>query len=136
MKANSRRLCVIFVLLCFVVIVGCDEITNQTKPSRPAPIVLSASSRFQSVGGGYGLALDTKTGELCHTYNEAVDTYVPATGTFRITGTAGHPSLDSIPLCIDLSQNEAATVKQILDANQKARDSAPASSGFDSNKYR
>jgi len=101
---------------------GCD---SPSTPPRPAPIVLTTGARFQSVeGAGYGIALDTKTGELCHTFNVEVDTAVPSTGSFRITGVAGHPSLDSIPLCVDLSQNETATIKRILDVNQKARASS------------
>ncbi len=76
-------------------------------------------SRFQLVSGtAYGIALDTKTGELCHTYNARIDTYVPDKGVGS-TITMGHPSLDSIPLCIDLSQNEAETMKNILFLNQK-----------------
>lgn len=123
-RVDLRGLCSFLAALCSLAMLGCDEFPNQAKQSRPAPIVLYSGARFELVGGSaFGIALDTKTGELCHTFNEDVDTFIPSTGTFHITGTAGHPSLDSIPLCIDLSQNETATVKQILDVNQKARSS-------------
>jgi len=115
------KLCpTVAVSLYAVILVGCDGSLSSSKQSRPVPTILSTGARFELVGSSaFGVALDTKTGQLCHTYNENIDTFVPATGTFHITGSAAHPSLDSIPLCIDLSQNEAATVKQIMDNNQK-----------------
>lgn len=95
---------------------GCESVLNSTKP---AP---SSGARFTLVNSdAFGVALDTKTGQLCHTYNQHIDTFVAETGDFHPTGSAPHPSLDSIPLCIDLSQNENMTVKQIIEANQKDR---------------
>lgn len=105
-------------LLCFVALLlvflpGCNSPVQAT--SQPTPI--TEYSRFKLVSGtAYGLALDTKTGELCHTYNAAIDAYVPSKGTSEAY-TVGHPSLNSIPLCIDLSQDEAETIKTVRLAN-------------------
>jgi len=70
-------------------------------------------SRFQLVSGtSFALALDTKTGELCHTYDSTLDDYIPDNG-IKSSIVLGHPSLDSIPLCLDLSQNELSTVESL-----------------------
>jgi hypothetical protein len=73
------------------------------------------------------LALDTKTGLLCHTFNEKADTYIP-TGRSRTPGvvvgpeiTMGHYALDSIPLCVLLSQNEAETIEEVNALNATAQ---------------
>lgn len=114
----------LFASLLLLTLMGCEPAPQAPKQPAPSSVIQLGYGRFQPVeGGSYGIALDTKTGELCRTYNVDADTYVPATGTFHVTGAAGHPSLDSTPLCIDLSQNEAATVRKILDANQKAESS-------------
>ena len=74
-----------------------------------------------------GLALDTQTGLLCHTFNEKADTYIP-TGRSRTPGvvvgpeiTMGHYALDSIPLCVLLSQNEAETIEEVNALNATAQ---------------
>ncbi len=92
--------------VCALLFAGCK--------APPAPVQQPVSktdySRFQLVSGtAYGLALDTKTGELCHTYNAHIDTYLPSRG-LGSDMVVGHPSLDSIPLCIDLSQDEKSTI--------------------------
>jgi hypothetical protein len=90
--------------------------TATTEPVAP-------DGRFQLVSGtAYALALDTKTGELCHTFNEKIDTYVPATGTQGRETVFGHQALDSIPLCVDLSQNEKAAIAKVMRADRIERD--------------
>ena len=106
-------------------LLGCDMQTRSHKEATLAPLPAAQLSyqRFELVSSSaFAIALDTKTGQLCHTFNEHLDTYVPATGEFRNSSAAGHFTLDSIPLCIDLSQNEAATVKQVMDTNQARRE--------------
>jgi hypothetical protein len=101
------------VALSLVFLAGC----NSPVQANSQPKLMTEYSRFQLVSGtAYGIALDTKTGELCHTFNPEIDQHVPAKGAHE-TFKSGHPSLESIPLCIDLSQDEARTVKNLRLAN-------------------
>lgn len=84
----------------FVLLAGCKA---SPAPMQPA----SDHERFQLVTSAYLYALDTKTGQLCRTFNETPDVHVPQGLTLD-----GKP-LDRIPLCIDLSQDEAATIKTL-----------------------
>ena len=72
-------------------------------PVQPSPDF----ARFQLVGSAYLYALDTKTGQLCRTFNERPDIHVP-----KGLALDGKP-IDNIPLCIDLTQSEAATIRSL-----------------------
>jgi hypothetical protein len=99
-------------------------------PTATAPPLTQPTANFQRFlpyPQATGLALDTKTGLLCHTFNEKADTYVP-TGRSRTPGvvvgpeiTMGHYALDSIPLCVLLSQNEAETIEEVNALNATAQ---------------
>ena len=92
-----------------------------------APPVTQPTANFQRFlpyPQATGLALDTKTGLLCHTFNEKADTYIP-TGRSRTPGvvvgpeiTMGHYALDSIPLCVLLSQKESDTLQTVESLNE------------------
>ncbi len=73
-----------------------------------------SAAPVQVIGQATGVALDTKTGLLCHTYDDLVDTYI---GTRPPASVIGHPSFDSAPLCVDLSQHEKETVAKTLRAS-------------------
>lgn len=108
------------ILLSGFGLAGC----RQTQQPSPAPLPEPTKiGRFQLVSGAtYAIALDTKTGELCHTFNQELDPYIPGRGYDSNRDIVpGHPSLFSIPLCIDLSQNEERTVKNELLSNQAQR---------------
>jgi hypothetical protein len=91
----------VFFLLCSSLIVGC-KVTE--RPDQPNP----NNSRFQLASGAYAYALDTKTGQICRTFNENPDIHIPK----GLTPLDAKP-LDRVPLCIDLSQDEAATIKAL-----------------------
>jgi hypothetical protein len=100
------------VLALFIVpLVGC-----QAKP--PAMQIVPVSppdySRFLPYPQATGLALDTKTGLLCHTFNPAIDTVSKGGASTMLPG---QHLLDSVPLCIELSQNEEKTIRRIRLAN-------------------
>jgi len=91
-------------ILCLsssLVLIGCG-----TTP--PPPHTNADYSRFQLVSSAYAYALDTKTGQLCRTFNQTPDIHVPKGLVLENT-----KPLDRIPLCIDLSQDEAATIKTL-----------------------
>src|ERR1035441_127973 len=94
-----------------LLLLGC-----QSKPpaTQIAPVSQATYARFLPYPQATGLALDTKTGLLCHTFNEEIDS-VSKGG--RETLLPGQHLLDSIPLCIDLSQNEERTIRRITLAN-------------------
>ena len=107
----------IIVLVMLFLCAGCDWGSRGSTP-RDSSQNAAEYQRFQLVQQqyGYGLALDTKTGQLCHTFNAKLETYTP-----HIPGTVaggGQMTLDHIPLCIDLSTEENATVERILAENQ------------------
>lgn len=90
-------------ILCLsssLVLIGCG-----TTP--PLPHTNADYSRFQLVSSAYAYALDTKTGQLCRTFNENSDIHVPKGLTLDAK------PIDKIPLCIDLSQDEATTIKSL-----------------------
>lgn len=96
-----KRSLVLLSLGCSLVLTGCKA----TSP--PPPIRLNADyARFQLVSSAYLYALDTKTGQLCRTFNEHPDIHAPKG--FVLDNAK---PLERIPLCIDLSQDEAATIK-------------------------
>jgi hypothetical protein len=114
-----------FILVGALLLVGCES-------HAPAPIQQPAPkadyARFLPYAQATGLALDTKTGLLCHTFNEKADTYIP-TGRSQTPGIVigkpiemGHWELDSVPLCVDLSQHEADTLAMISDLNKTANE--------------
>lgn len=108
----------IMVSLALLTCVGCgDSASRSLAPPSTAHAV--EYQRFQLVQQPYeyGLALDTKTGQLCHTFNANLEKYTPPP---RGTISGGGISLTRIPRCIDLSANEEITVKRILDANRKS----------------
>jgi len=92
-----------FSLGCSLLIVGCKA-TPPLPPAQPSV----DTARFQLVSSAYLYALDTKTGQLCRTFNETPDIHVPK----GLVLDNAKP-LDRIPLCIDLSQDEAATIKTL-----------------------
>ena len=98
-----KRLPAIFFLGCSLLIVGC-----KATPPLPAAQPSADSARFQLVSNAYLYALDTKTGQLCRTFNENPDIHVPK----GLVLDNAKP-LDRIPLCIDLSQDESATIKTL-----------------------
>ena len=118
-------------LVSFVSLItlGCGRSPNTVQQAQLKPDSIGYS-RFQLVSStAYGIALDTKTGELCHTYNEILDPYMPGRGyDARREIVPGHPSLVSIPLCLDLSQNEAKTLKSELLANQAQKEATEGES--------
>jgi len=91
-----------FSLGCSLLLLGCKA-TSQP-PAQPN----ADYARFQLVSSAYLYALDTKTGQLCRTFNETPGIHVPK----GLTADNAKP-LDWIPLCIDLSQDEAATIKTL-----------------------
>jgi hypothetical protein len=97
---SSIAILVIYALL----VVGCQ------KPPVAAPAAIQPRpdyARFQMASGGALLyALDTKTGQLCRTLNNHPE--LPK-GLFPVNA----KPLDTIPLCVDLSQDEAATLKTV-----------------------
>jgi len=84
-------------------LIGCKA-TSPLQPERPN----ADYARFQSISGAYLYALDTKTGQLCRTFNENPDIHIPK----GLVPDNAKP-IDRIPLCIDLSQDEAATIKTL-----------------------
>ena len=88
---------------CSLLFVGCKA-TAPLPPAQPN----ADYARFQLVSSAYLYALDTKTGQLCRTFNEHPDLHVPKG--FVLDNSK---PLDRIPLCIDLSQDEAATLKAL-----------------------
>jgi hypothetical protein len=107
----------IIVLVMLFLCAGCDWGSRGSTP-RDSSQNAAEYQRFQLVQQqyGYGLALDTKTGQLCHTFNAKLETYTsPRPGTAVV---AGQMTLDHIPLCIDLGSNENATVERILSENR------------------
>jgi hypothetical protein len=68
---------------------------------QPAPVPVPAANvdyaRFLPYPQATGLALDTKTGLLCHTFDEDRDT---VSGNGEKTLLPGQHLLDSIPLCM------------------------------------
>jgi hypothetical protein len=88
---------------------GCQSnppATPQAIPAAPQ----AGYARFLPYPQATGLALDTKTGLLCHTFNEAIDS-VSKGGPETLL--PGQHLLDSVPLCVDLSQNEEETVRRV-----------------------
>ena len=107
----------IIVLVMLFLCEGCNWGSRGSTP-RDSSQNATEYQRFQLVQQqyGHGLALDTKTGQLCHTFNAKLETYTPPPpGTVVV---AGQMTLDHIPLCIDLSSNEDATVERILSENR------------------
>jgi hypothetical protein len=86
----------------------------QVAASQPPPTY----QRFLPYPQATGLALDTKTGLLCHTFNEAIDA-VSEGGAKSLL--PGQHFFDSVPLCVDLSQSEDETIKAQLNENENAR---------------
>jgi hypothetical protein len=83
---------------------GCQK---APPPVQPSPDY----ARFQLVSSAYLYALDTKTGQLCKTFNQTPDFHIPK-GLTPVPNPDTKP-IDRIPLCIDLSQDEAATIKTL-----------------------
>jgi hypothetical protein len=100
---------------------GCD--TPDSKTTRQVTATVDYS-RFQPTGQITGLALDTKTGMLCHTFNVHRDPFIggqdaPNGAVRNVPGyVAPHQSLDSLPFCVDLSQNEKETVGKVMAADR------------------
>lgn len=103
---NQRR-CLVVLAGAVVPLVGC-----QAKPptTQIIPVSQPEYARFLPYPQATGLALDTKTGLLCHTFNEAIDS-VSKSGPETLL--PGEHLLDSVPLCVDLSQNEEETVRRV-----------------------
>lgn len=108
----------LFLVFVLVTCVGCGDSAPES-PATPPVARAAEYQRFQLVQQpyGYGLALDTKTGQICHTFNANLEKYTPPP---KGTISGGELSLSRIPLCIDLSTNEEATVKRILEDNRKS----------------
>jgi len=106
--AKISRFAVLASAIFIIFTTGCSK---QATPVQQAATTGEANySRFQLVSSSaFTIALDTKTGVLCHTYDKRIDTYIPSHG-IPDGYSVGHPSLDSIPLCLDLSQNEKTTI--------------------------
>jgi hypothetical protein len=98
------KVSVLFSAIFLLPLAGCQ---NTQPPVLPIP-PKADYARFQLVNPAYLYALDTKTGQLCQTFNEHPDLHVPK----GLTPYGGKP-IDRIPLCIDLSQDEAATIKAL-----------------------
>jgi hypothetical protein len=96
MKKSSA----VLALCCSLLWIGCKATPPQAQSN-------ADYGRFQLVSSAYAYALDTKTGQLCRTFNENPDIHVPKGLTLE-----GKP-LDKIPLCVDLSGDEAATLKAL-----------------------
>jgi hypothetical protein len=109
MENLTRRLVVL--ALVAVPLIGC-----RAKPptTQIIPVSQPDYARFLPYPQATGLALDTKTGLLCHTFNTAIDTVSKGGASTLLPG---QHLLDSVPLCIDLSQNEEATITRIRLAN-------------------
>jgi hypothetical protein len=88
-----------------VLLAGCKA---SLPPLQPTPDY----GRFQLVNSAYLYALDTKTGQLCRTLNQNPDAPAVRVPKGLTLIPEGKP-LDRIPLCIDLSQDEAATIKEV-----------------------
>jgi hypothetical protein len=96
-------------LLVIAVLLGCDASDLSTVRSTPNAAAKASASdncpdvqRFQLTSQGYGIALDTKTGQLCRTFDSSLETmpekhYPPGTVVFK-SATPQH-----LPLCADLS---------------------------------
>jgi len=118
------------VVACLLIIAGGLAYRRETRASAPpqvaAPQPPPAYQRFLPYPQATGLALDTKTGLLCHTFSEDADIYVP-TGRSHTSGIIvgseiemGHWSLNSAPLCYDLSQDETNTLTRVGFTNSLA----------------
>ncbi len=92
----------IFCLSSSLILIGCQPTVI------PQQQVSADYSRFQLVSSAFLYALDTKTGQLCQTFNQTPDLHVPK----GLIPEGGKP-LDRVPLCIDLSQDEAATIRTL-----------------------
>jgi hypothetical protein len=117
MTMRTLNSAAIIVLVMLFLCEGCNWGSRGSTP-RDSSQNATEYQRFQLVQQqyGHGLALDTKTGQLCHTFNAKLETYTPPPpGTVVV---AGQMTLDHIPLCIDLSSNEDATVERILSENR------------------
>lgn len=97
MKASS----IMLTAACALFLVGCKKVPSPVQPR-------TDYARFQLVSSAYLYALDTKTGQLCRTFNQDPDFHIPK----GLTLDNAKP-LDRIPLCIDLSQDEAGTIKSL-----------------------
>jgi hypothetical protein len=102
-ESTVKKHLVLLSLGCSLLLVGCKA-TPPLPPAQPT----ADYTRFQLVSSAYLYALDTKTGQLCRTFNENPDIHVPK----GLVLDNAKP-LDRIPLCIDLSQDEAATIKTL-----------------------
>jgi hypothetical protein len=96
-----------------ILLIGCQSKPPTTQPA-PEPASEVDYARFLPYPQATALALDTKTGLLCHTFDEERDT---VSGNGEKTLLPGQHLLDSIPQCIDLSQNEERTLRRIKLAN-------------------
>jgi hypothetical protein len=97
MRYASRRAVALFAALVPGTLTGCSRL-------QPQPVLAASSTayaRFQPTSQIFGTALDTKTGQLCRTFNAKLPT-------------DADPALASLPLCVQLSQNEDATVKEVI----------------------
>jgi hypothetical protein len=117
-----------------LLIVGCQS-NPPTAQSGLAVAPRVDYARFLPYAQATGLALDTKTGLLCHTFDENADTYVP-TGRSETPGIVvgkpiemGHWKLDSVPLCFDLSQHEVDTLAMVGDLNKTSNELSGADKG-------
>lgn len=100
-----------FSMVTASLLTGC----HSNPPATAIPQAIPAApqigyARFLPYPQATALALDTKTGLLCHTFNLDIDS-VSKGGPQTLL--PGQHLLDSIPLCIELSQNEEATVRRI-----------------------
>jgi hypothetical protein len=97
---------IVLSLGCSLLLAGCKA-TPPLPPTQPN----ADYARFQLVSSAYLYALDTKTGQLCKTFNQTPDFHIPK-GLIPVPNPDTKP-IDRIPLCIDLSQDEAATIKTL-----------------------
>lgn len=107
----------LFPVSCILLLIGCKPTPKsidqwsvvKTEPLSKEQVVTPSTSdygRFQLVQSAYLYALDTKTGLLCRTLNENPN--IPK-GFFPL----GAKPVDMTPLCLDLSQDEAQTIKAV-----------------------
>lgn len=90
--------------VCGLLLIACEKAPPPVQPR-------TDYARFQLVSSAYLYALDTKTGQLCRTFSEKPDIHVPKGLTLD------EKPIDKIPLCIELSQNEAATISALRSAS-------------------
>lgn len=84
---------------------GCSAGAHANNAVEAAQIAKADTPRFELVGQAYGLALDTKNGQLCRTFKDWQESA-------RDSKASSGPS-ESLPLCVDLSQHEKETLATI-----------------------